>query len=44
MNHNLKGNDLLMKIIQACHLCVHVFLFQTEKPLNRKKKANIKTL
>lgn len=21
MNQNLKGNDFLMKIVQACHLC-----------------------
>lgn len=32
-----------MKIIQACHLCVCVcvFLFQTENPLNKKKKEQI---
>ena len=34
MNHNLKGNDFLMKIVQACHLhCVYmcVCLYQTDK-------------
>ena len=43
MNHNLKGNDFLMKIVQACHLyCVYVCakLFQTEKPLKGKKKSD----
>lgn len=41
MNHNLKGNDFLMKIVQACHLyCVRMCacLFQTEEPLKRKKE------